>query len=163
MKDKKYIKDMNYVYSGGANYIFHLFEAIEDLYLLESDGYMAVRGMSGHWIDETLENIFQEICIDNNNYDFEGSISEWKNNKLYIILLNKKNISILKAYSFSHKDYYFCAEWISYFKEDEVLVDIGHAYDGMREQIHFNDKLSRNKVKKFEKRRGFYVEWTDDL
>jgi len=163
MKDKKYIKDMNYVYFGGANYFFHLFEAIEDLYLLESDGYMAVRSMSDNWIDETLEGIFHELCIDNKMYTFEGSISEWEQNQLYIIPLNKNNVSILKAFFYTHDDYYFCAEWISYFKDDEVLVDIGHAFDGMKEQIHFNDKLSRNKVKKFEKRRGFYVEWTDDL
>ena len=98
MENKKYIKDMNYIYLGGANYIFRLCEAIEDLYLLEADGYMAIRGMKDHWIDETLNSLIQEISIDSDAYELEGFISEWKENKLYIIQLTKQNMSILKAF-----------------------------------------------------------------
>ena len=160
MKNKKYIKDMNYIYFGGANYIFRLCEAIEDLYLLEADGYMAIRGMKDHWIDETLESLIQEINIDSDAYELEGSISDWTANKLYIIQLTKQNISILKAFFYAHPEYYFCAEWISYFKNDEILVHIGHAFDGAKEQLHLNNKLSKSRVKEFENRRGFKVEWS---
>ena len=161
MEKKKYIKDMSYLYFGGANYIFRFCEAIEDLYLLKADGYMAIRGMKDDWIDETLESLIQETSVDSDAYALEGFISEWKENKLYIIQLSKQNISILKAFFYTQPEYYFCAEWISYFKNGEILLHIGHAFDGAKEQLHLNNKLSQSKVKEFENRRGFGVEWSE--
>ena len=152
---------MSYSYFGGANYIFRLCEAIEDLYLLHPDGYMAIRGMSEDWIDNELENLMKELSVDNEDYELEGSTSEWKENTLYIIKLNKQNMSILRTFFFLHTKYYFCAEWISYFKEDEIIVDIGHAFDGAKEQLHLNNTISKEKVKAFEKRRDFTVEWSE--
>jgi len=158
MKNKKYIKDMSYVTVGIGSYIFRINEAIEDLYKLETDGYMAIRGMSDDWIDETLETMIKELNIDSDAYDLEGPISDWKENKLYIIQLTKESIGILKSFFYAHPEYYFCAEWISYFKNGEILLHIGHAFDGAKEQLHLNNKLSKSKVKEFENRRGFKVE-----
>ena len=160
MQNKKYIKEMNYIYFGGVNYIFRLCEAIGDLYTLKEDGFMAIRGMPDNWIDESLEVILKTICIENDIYDFEGSISEWKENPLYIVQLNKKNMIILRDYFNIHKSYYFCAEWISYFKEDEVLIDIGHAFDGAMEQMHLNHKIPKQKIIELEKRRGICIDWS---
>lgn len=160
MESNKYINEMNFIYFGGANYRFRLCEAIEDLYALEANGYMAIRGMSDNWLDESLEDILRAMSMNTEYFDFEGSISDWKENDLFIIQLNTNNLASLKEYFRVHKKYYFCAEWISYFKEDEVLVDIGHAFDGAKEQLHLNNKLCKEKVKVFEKRRGFVVDWS---
>ena len=70
-------------------------------------------------------------------------------------------MSILRTFFFLNPKYYFCAEWISYFKEDEIIVNIGHAFDGAKEQLHLNNTLAKEKVKAFEKRRDFTVEWSE--
>ena len=160
MKNIIYIKEMNYVYFGGVNYIFRLNEAIEDLFLVKEDGYMAIRGMSDDWIEESLEELFKELSVDVDNYKFEGSISEWPQNRLYIIALTKNNMYHLRKYFETNKEYYFCVEWISYFKENEVLVDIGHASDGAKEQIHVNHTIPKDKILELERRRGICIEWS---
>ena len=154
-----YIKEMNYVYCGGVNYIFRLNEAIEDLFLVKEDGYMAIRGMSDDWIEESLEELFKELSVDVDNYKFEGSITEWSQNRLYIIALTEHNMNHLRKYFEINKEYYFCAEWISYFEENEVLVDIGHAFDGAKEQMCVNHKIPKDKILELEKRRDICIEW----
>jgi len=155
-----YIKEMSYVYFGGVNYIFRLSEAIEDLFLIEEGGYMAIRGMSDDWIEESLEELLEKLSMGIDNYKFEGSISEWPQNRLYIIALTKNNMYHMRKYFDTNKKYYFCAEWISYFKENEVLVDIGHAFDGAKEQMHVNHKIPKDKISTLEKRRGICIEWS---
>ncbi|HHD78571.1 MAG TPA: hypothetical protein ENK98_02860, partial [Epsilonproteobacteria bacterium] len=154
MKEKNHIQEMDYIYFGGANYIFRLSEAIEDLYSLETAGYLAIRGMSSDWIDENLEFLLTSLTLNVEDFNIVGSISEWSQNSLYIIELNEKNLHILKKFFETNKEYYFCAEWISYFKDGEILVDIGHAFDGMNEQLHLSNKLSKHKVKEFEDKKG---------
>lgn len=162
---------------------FTLIEVIRDFYFLEPNGYLVIRDTNSTPMEENIEELLKKLAVKDLKFELSGGVAEpeyeqqgsfkalsgdWKpveiKQLLFFIHLTKENVEELTKELTIIKGKYeflaFYANWISYFKNNQTVIDVVHANDGFTEQLHISKEISYSRIQNFAIKRGLQINKT---
>ena len=146
--------DENDVKCSTFSYKFYFKNALEDLNFIAPNGYIAIKEEITFPIEEPIKSLFMHISEENDNFEIQGATTDGSRGELYIIHLTQEHFIMILNMLQDLSDN-ISAYWISYFIDNEIIVDIGHANHGCTEQICFSHKVDESKIEKLQTIRKF--------